>query len=364
MKGKKNRIVFLLILVSNLIFGAEDRFSTLIFKNNSDQEISVYIFVDEGKFKNDVFDGKIKSHSTSTIRINKPKRGEIFDIFYVITLGHDELCKRSKYVEDTIVLDYDSFSLYHIRQDNELKNNVVQEMLDINLYNDKSLKFQDSIERMKDLSYGKKAITFQDSITLPLKKMLLKKPQNYYSLKSLNGLCYTQPVDSLVKYFDILDSNLFGQYAIYQELKKQIFEKVNHYEIGNTLKSHEMYDVKYHKTTLPIDDSAETVLAFWFIACVSCYHDFDSLYLYAQHHPFPKVLAVGTDNDYKRWIEGIEKHKIKWDNYSDLKGIFSNLYKRFKIERMPLYVYIGKNRRILKIAKTSQELIAFYNFNR
>jgi hypothetical protein len=356
-------IGIILSFLANLVFAGNDHFSTLLFRNHSDSAISVYITTHDGRFKDDVFDGSIAAKTTKSIRLNKPKKNEIYEIYYVISIDTLEVRKRSRYIEDTIVLDYDSFSLYHIRQDNELKYNVVQEMLDINLYNEKSLKYQDSVYIMNDNKYVQKAIQVIDSIKFPMIRMLYKKPQNYFSVSYIEGIYQRVPIDSMNKYMLSLDSNLFGHFNVYKDVKKNILYQLNTYEVGSTVKRHEMYNIKYLKDTLPIVDSAEEVLAFWFMACTNCYRDFDSLYQYTQQKPFPKIIAVGTDIEYKRWIDGIEKHHIKWDNYSDLKGRFSELYTRLKIETMPLYVYIGKGRKILKIAKTSQELISFYNIN-
>lgn len=107
------------------------------------------------------------------------------------------------------------------------------------------------------------------------------------------------------------------------------------------------------------DIKSEFVLIdFWFSTCIPCIESFPDLkevYSSSSRSKF-EVLGVSVDAQKRKekWKSVIEKEKLTWINLLDSE--FDISYKRFSIEIYPTTILLGKNRKIIKINPSAEEL--------
>jgi len=100
------------------------------------------------------------------------------------------------------------------------------------------------------------------------------------------------------------------------------------------------------------------LIDFWFSTCIPCIESFPDLKkLYSSYSRSKlEVLGVSVDAQKKKekWKSVIEKEQLTWINLLDSE--FDISYKRLSIEIYPTTILLGKNRKIIKINPSMEEL--------
>ncbi|HLP38628.1 MAG TPA: TlpA disulfide reductase family protein [Lacibacter sp.] len=92
------------------------------------------------------------------------------------------------------------------------------------------------------------------------------------------------------------------------------------------------------------------LLEFWSSWCAPCRTMRPGLSgLYKKYHEKGlEIVGISLDENKVDWIKAIEKDNVPWVEISDLKGFKSTLAFKYKINAIPYWILIDKNRKIIQ----------------
>lgn len=119
---------------------------------------------------------------------------------------------------------------------------------------------------------------------------------------------------------------------------------------GNTIDDFSMEKPDGAVFRLNQSHSKYVLLEFWSSWCAPCRAMRPGLSsLYKKYYEKGlEIVGISLDENKVDWIKAIEKDNVPWIEISDLKGFKSTLAVKYKINAIPFWILIDKNRKIIQ----------------
>ncbi len=119
---------------------------------------------------------------------------------------------------------------------------------------------------------------------------------------------------------------------------------------GNTIDDFSMAKPDGAIFRLNQSQSKYVLLEFWSSWCAPCRTMRPGLSgMYKKYHEKGlEIVGISLDENKVDWIKAIEKDNVPWIEISDLKGFKSTLATKYKINAIPFWILIDKNRKIIQ----------------
>lgn len=119
---------------------------------------------------------------------------------------------------------------------------------------------------------------------------------------------------------------------------------------GNTIDDFSMAKPDGAVFHLNQSQSKYVLLEFWSSWCAPCRTMRPGLSsTYKKYHEKGlEIVGISLDENKVDWIKAIEKDNVPWIEISDLKGFKSTLATKYKINAIPFWILIDKNRKIIQ----------------
>ena len=331
--------ILILLFITSCTKKTEQRKSYLITGNIKNIPDSTYVYLNNINNNSKIIDSTYVTKSTFKLKFhNVEKEG---DLFFITFENEKEKFKVNIFLEEkSYEIKGNYFHKDKIIVLNDSSNILLKE------YRSIPKKFENKINKLFSSNKSEDERnnileSYLDSLKQEQRELLLKNPNNFFSLVELFRFKTTLTKKELLNYYNTLNER-YKQNSYGVLLKNYISS--NQIKIGNQFIDFVAKDNFNKVKKLSNFNDKIIILDFWAYWCKWCHvqNEKEFSYLNEKYKDDINIISYSLDEKIDVWRKSISKTTFKWINLSNLKGINDPIAFTYGVSNLPHTFIINK----------------------